>query len=107
MHFRQEKGSEISRDPAVATVDYSKVKFPLLWRKWKPGDSFVPLGMKGAKKISDFLIDEQVPLTEKGRVTVVLSGEDIVWVAGYRIADRYKVTGQTRRVLSMRLEAHK
>jgi hypothetical protein len=40
-------------------------------------------------------------------VTVVLSGEDIVWVAGYRIADRYKVTGQTHTVLSMRLETHK
>lgn len=107
MHFHQEKGTQISRDPAVATVDYSRVKFPLLWRKWKPGDSFVPLGMKGAKKLSDFLIDEQVPLTEKGRVTVVLSGEDIVWVAGYRIADYFKVTGQTHTVLSMRLETHK
>ncbi|MBL7851521.1 MAG: tRNA lysidine(34) synthetase TilS [Cyclobacteriaceae bacterium] len=107
MHFRQLKGSEISKDPGLATVDYSKVRFPLLWRKWKPGDSFVPLGMKGSKKVSDFLIDEQVSLADKGRVTVLLSGEDIVWVAGHRIADRFKVTPQTRTVLAMRLEAHK
>lgn len=107
MHFHQSKDAGISTDPALATIDYSKVKFPLLWRRWKPGDSLIPLGMKGAKKVSDLLIDEQVPLTEKSRVTVVLSGDDIVWVAGYRIADPYKVTRQTHTVLTMRLEAHK
>lgn len=107
MHFRQLNNPEISSDPMIATVDYRTVKFPLLWRQWKPGDSLVPLGMTGSKKVSDLLIDAQVPLSEKGRVTVVLSGDELVWVAGYRIADPFKVTGQTRTVLSMRLEPHK
>lgn len=104
MRFHAEKGHEISTDPAVATLDYSLVRFPLLWRRWKPGDSFVPLGMNHAKKLSDFLIDEQVPMTEKGKVTVVLSGDEVVWVAGYRVDQRYRVTTRTRMVLTMRLE---
>lgn len=107
MHFQAKKGQDVSADPSSATVDFSAVRFPLLWRKWKPGDTFVPFGMKKSKKISDFLIDEQVPLTEKGRVTVIVSGEEIVWVAGQRIDDRYKVTPRTHTILSMRLEPNK
>ncbi|MBL7846181.1 MAG: tRNA lysidine(34) synthetase TilS [Cyclobacteriaceae bacterium] len=107
MHFHLEPGSSISRDPMLATVDYAKVRFPLLWRKWKPGDAFMPLGMKNTKKISDFLVDEQVPLMEKGRVTVVTSGDDIVWVAGYRVDERFKVTPKTTKVLTMLLRAYK
>ncbi len=107
MHFHAIKGKEVSTDPGTATVDFSVVRFPLLWRKWKPGDSFVPLGMKKSKKLSDFLVDEQVPLTEKNRITVVLSGTEIVWVAGRRIDERYKVTPRTHTVLTMRLEPHK
>lgn len=107
MHFRIEPGNQISEAPDRATVDSTKIRFPLVWRRWKAGDRFKPLGMNQTKKISDFLIDEQVPLTEKERITVVLSGEDIVWVAGYRIDERYKVTAKTRSVLSMRLADHK
>lgn len=107
MHFHTTRGQAISTDPSLASVDFSTVKFPLLWRKWKAGDSFMPLGMKKSKKISDFLIDEQVALTDKGRVTVVTSGDEIVWVAGKRIDERFKVTPQTRTVLTMRLESHK
>jgi len=107
MHFHAVPGKEVSVDPSLATVDFSAVRFPLLWRKWKAGDSFMPLGMKKSKKVSDFLIDEQVSLPEKGRVTVVMSGDDIVWVAGKRIDERFKVTPRTRTVLTMRLESHK
>lgn len=107
MHFHAIQGSEISADPYLATVDFSAVKFPLLWRRWKAGDSFVPLGMKKSKKVSDFLVDEQVPLTEKASVTVVMSGNEIVWVAGKRIDERFKVTPQTRTILTMRLSPHK
>lgn len=107
MHFHAGNDKNISNDPAVATIDFSAVRFPLLWRRWKSGDTFRPLGMKKNKKLSDFLIDEQVPLSEKSRVTVVLSGDDIVWVAGYRIDERYKVTPRTHTVLTMRIGLHK
>ena len=102
-----EKGRAISEDPLCATVEIANIRFPLLWRRWKPGDSFVPLGMSKTKKVSDFLIDERVPVTDKNRVTVLVSGQEIVWIAGYRVDDRFKVTPATRQVLRMQLEPYK
>lgn len=106
LSIKEQTGKRISKDVLCATVDESKVRFPLIWRKWKNGDSFVPLGMTKRKKVSDFLIDEQVPLTDKNRVTVLESGGEIVWVAGYRVDDRYKVTDETRSVLVMHLRLY-
>lgn len=55
--------------------------------------------MTGRKKISDYLIDRKVSGPEKERQFVLLSGEDIVWVVGRRIDDRYRLTDQTETVL--------
>lgn len=107
LYVRKERGMTISTDRSVATVDASTIRFPLLWRKWKPGDRFVPFGMTKTKKLSDFLVDEQVPLVEKDRVTVICSGDEVVWVAGYRTDNRYKVHAKTEIVLTLRLESRK
>lgn len=89
----------LSRDSAIAQLDYDKLKFPLQWRPWEPGDSFTPLGMKQNKKLSDFLIDLRMPLPDKQNVTVLASNNNIVWVTSLRISDTFKVTPQTKRVL--------
>lgn len=83
-------GFEKTNDFSVAYLNYEKLKFPITARLWKEGDSFHPLGMKGKKKVSDFLNDLKIPLNLKENVSVILSGEDIVWVVGYRIDERYK-----------------
>jgi tRNA(Ile)-lysidine synthase len=75
------------------------MRFPITVRRWEHGDRFSPLGMNGMKKISDFLIDLKVPLTTKEKVLLLVSGEDVVWVIGYRIDNRYKVTSATRKIL--------
>lgn len=90
---------EIEKNNQRAQLDLSKIKWPLLWRSWKAGDSFVPLGMKHSKKISDFLIDLKIPFPEKERVTVIESAGTVVWVVGYRIHDHFKMTGHTREAL--------
>lgn len=89
----------------VALLDADKLKYPLVVRRWIEGDSFVPFGMDRHKKISDFLIDCKVPLPDKKRQMVVVSGEDIVWVVGRRIDDRYKVDGSTENILQIVREA--
>ncbi|MGB3180084.1 MAG: tRNA lysidine(34) synthetase TilS [Cyclobacteriaceae bacterium] len=86
---------EISGDRQVAMLDKAKLTFPLKIRTWRQGDRFFPLGMKRQKKLSDFMIDEKIPLYLKNRVRVVCSGEDIVWIAGYRIDNRYRITEHT------------
>lgn len=83
-----------------ASVDLEKLEFPLVWRKWKAGDSFYPLGMTQRKKISDLLIDRKVSLGEKDSVTVLESGGEIVWVAGHRIDNRFRLTESTRAVIT-------
>ncbi|MBY0435190.1 MAG: tRNA lysidine(34) synthetase TilS, partial [Cyclobacteriaceae bacterium] len=96
-------GKTISEESNVATLDLAKLKFPLLWRKWRPGDSFVPLGSRHHKKISDLLVDEKVPMTDKAHVTLLLSGREVAWVVGHRVAEPFKVSGSTKAVLCLRL----
>ncbi len=91
----------ISGEPLLGTFDYSRIKFPMVWRKWRNGDAFFPLGLGHHKKVSDFLIDQKVPMTEKSLVTILESGGDVVWVVGYRVDDRFKVTPQTKSVLQV------
>ena len=70
-------------------------------RRWQDGDWFVPFGMSGRKKLSDFLIDKKVSLAEKRRQFVLMSGDDIVWVVGRRLDDRYAITRKTENVLKV------
>lgn len=100
-NLKKTASTTITREPNRACLDLAKLRFPILWRKWKSGDSFVPLGMKQRKKVSDLLIDTKVSLSGKSDVTVVESGGEIVWVAGHRIDDRFKVTPETKRVLEI------
>jgi tRNA(Ile)-lysidine synthase len=82
----------------VALLDADKLKFPLKLRRWQDGDWFIPFGMSGRKKLSDYLIDKKVSLVEKRRQFVLVSGDDVVWVVGRRIDDRYAITRKTEHV---------
>ena len=88
----------------VALLDADLLQWPLKLRRWHEGDAFVPFGMNGRKKVSDFLINEKVSLPEKNRQFVLVSGDDIVWVVGRRIDDRYRVSDRTENILLLRRE---
>lgn len=77
-------------NPKSAILNFDKLKFPLVLRSWKPGDKFTPLGMKGSKKVSDFLTDKKLSIPEKNKILVLETEGEICWVAGMRIDDRYK-----------------
>lgn len=83
--------AELDPDPDVAYLNFGKLRFPLHWRHWRPGDRFCPLGMKGSRKLSDFFKDLHLGTARKEKAWLLCSGEDIVWVAGYRLDDRYKI----------------
>ena len=68
-----------------------KIKFPLKLRKWRVGDYFYPFGMNGKKKkLSKFFKDEKISLLEKEKTWILTNGEEIIWVLGYRMDERYK-----------------
>ena len=69
----------------------------------KDGDRFFPLGMKGAKKIQDFFVDQKVPLESRDLVPIVEASGRIVWVAGYRIDERAKVDAKTKKAVKLTL----
>lgn len=86
----------------VAFLDCDRLEFPLKVRLWGPGDRFQPLGMKHKKKLSDFMIDAKIPLNLKKHVMVLVSGNELVWVIGHRIDERYKITSETKNVFMVR-----
>lgn len=90
---------ELDRNPIHAQLDATRLAFPLEIRTWQEGDRFVPLGMDSSKKVSDFLIDIKMPLAKKQSVKVLVSGGEIAWLVGLRIADWAKCTPATQRIL--------
>lgn len=97
---------EISTSSIVAYLDADKIKFPITWRYWQPGDSFYPLGMENRKKLSDFLIDRKIPLADKNGISVLESEGEIIWVVGHRIDNRYKITPQTGSVVAFTVQPY-
>ena len=94
---KMERGDEyvLSKDRNRAHIDYNKLVFPLVLRKWHDGDFFYPLGMRGKKKLSDFFVDLKLSRIEKERCWILESGGDVVWVVGLRLDNRFCVTNDT------------
>ncbi len=104
LHF-EECGvpKNIPTDQNIGCFDLDKVAFPLTVRKWEQGDRFCPLGMSQQKKVSDFLIDNKIPLNLKDNVKVLVSNGQIIWVIGHRIDDRVKISKSTIQTLQASL----
>ena len=98
-----DKNYKISKQNNIADFDIDVLTFPLKLRKWEKGDFFMPLGMNRAKKLSDFFIDEKVPLNEKENIWILESKGEIVWVTTKRIDDRFKVTKNTKQILRIKI----
>ena len=83
----------------MACLDAERITFPLTIRKWKPGDYFIPLGMKQKKKLSDYFIDNKYSILEKESKMILECRGDIVWIVGERIDNRFKITRNTKKAL--------
>ena len=97
-------GTPIEKNPSVALLDAGRLADKLTIRLWRQGDSFVPFGMKGQKLLSDFMTDCKMSRFDKESQLVVCSGEDIVWVVGRRIDNRYRIDGHTSQIVRLSLK---
>jgi tRNA(Ile)-lysidine synthase len=100
LNITRKESPAITSSPKEATLDAAQLKFPLRWRKWRAGDAFYPLGADHRKKLSDFLIDLKVAIPDKENVTVLESDGEIIWVVGYRIDHRFRITDKTRHAIT-------
>lgn len=91
----------IPRDPNKAAIDYDKIQFPLMLRKWQQGDYFKPFGFAHYKKLKDFFVDRKYSILDKERTWILASGEKIIWIVGDRLDDRFRVDNHTRRILEI------
>jgi len=80
-------------------LDHRLLSFPLRLRSWTSGDFFYPFGMRGRKKLSDFFIEQKIPRQMKHKIGILENGNgDILWVAGHRSDDRYKISAASEKI---------
>lgn len=91
-------------DKNTISIDFDNIKFPLILRKWQKGDFFFPIGLNGKKKVSKFFKDEKCSLLDKENTWLLYSKNEIVWVVGKRMDDRFKVTKSTSKILKISLK---
>jgi len=92
---------DCKESPHLSLMDYESLQFPLKIRNFRPGDRFHPLGVKGTQKLKEFFIDHKVPRFERLKIPLLISGEMIAWIVGYRIDERVKVTEKTKKILKV------
>ncbi|MFC2127675.1 tRNA lysidine(34) synthetase TilS [Bacteroidota bacterium] len=89
------------QNPQIVFIDKSLLKFPLILRKWENGDYFHPIGMQGKKKLSKYFKDEKLSLLEKENTWLLCNNDEIIWVIGQRLDNRYKTTSKTKHILKI------
>jgi tRNA(Ile)-lysidine synthase len=89
------------KDDFTAYLDLAKTGDKLTVRPRRRGDRFQPLGLPQAKKVGEFMIDAKIPQAWRGKIPIVCSPEQIVWVVGWRIDERVKVNEDTKKVLRL------
>jgi len=96
---------KLGEDNYTAYFDFDKSGKTLSVRARKTGNRFQPMGLPGFKKVGQFMIDEKIPRTWRPHIPVVCSEQQIMWIVGWRIDDRVKVTENTSHVLRLHFEA--
>jgi tRNA(Ile)-lysidine synthase len=91
----------------VGLIDAKKITYPLIFRHWKQGDYFYPIGMNNKKKkLSDYFTQLKLNTFQKEKTWLLCSGDYIVWVVGMRLDERFKVTEQSKQVLKLTIKTH-
>lgn len=89
----------IRKDKCIAYFDYDKLSFPLILRRWREGDWFIPFGMKGRKKLSDYFSDHKFSRIDKEQTWLLCSGQNVLWIVGERSDNRFRIDNTTKSVL--------
>ncbi|MDR2511814.1 MAG: tRNA lysidine(34) synthetase TilS [Bacteroidales bacterium] len=103
--FLTQKNIDLHQPPTIALLDNDKIKHPLSIRKTQIGDKFIPFGMQQWKRLSRFFIDEKMSKFDKEQQNLLCCGDDIIWIIGKRIDNRYSVSPETSNILKVELKS--
>ncbi len=95
---------EIPKSKKTACFDATLLPQPLALRHWREGDRFVPFGMKGQQKLSDYFNNRKFSVLQKESALLLTAGEEIVWIVGERQSDKYKITPDTTRIVKFSIK---
>ena len=98
---------KFSVNPKIEYIDSDKVTGKLKIRNFKNGDRFCPLNLKGEKKVSDFFTDSKVPLHLRNEIPMLVCASGIVWIIGYRLDDRFKISKNSTKILKLQVNEGK
>lgn len=93
--------ADFNNNLSVEYIDAGLIGKNLVLRNWKEGDWFFPLGLDGKKKVSDFFIDQKIPIFKKHLIPILETEGKIVWICGLKIDDRFKITENTKEILEI------
>jgi tRNA(Ile)-lysidine synthase len=99
----QQSPPEIINNKNIAYFDFDKLKFPLQLRRWQNGDRFVPFGMNGSQKLSDYFNNRKLNQQEKRNAWILCSENKIIWIVGYRSDNRFKIEKNTKKFYILKL----
>ena len=88
----------LTRDRCCAYFDADKLPSGLKLRHWRMGDRFIPFGMKGTQKLSDYFTTHKFSLLQKEQIWLLVANDEILWLVGERQSNKYKITEATKRV---------
>lgn len=80
-------------------IDADKIEHDIVVRSREQGDTFSPIGLKGSKKLKDYFIDKKIPREKRDQVLLLADGDEIVWILGSVISEKYKITSNTQNVI--------
>lgn len=92
------------KSPLIKYFNYDRINKDIKLRYRKNGDKFIPMGMKGSKKIKDLFMDLKIPKEKRDAIPLIIFDEDISWIVGYRISDKFKINKDTKKILKIKIE---
>jgi tRNA(Ile)-lysidine synthase len=96
-----DNGPDLGYNALVQFFDYDRLRMGINIRNRRDGDVFKPFRSNGTKKLKEFFIDRKIPREQRDAIPLVCAGSEVVWVVGYKISDKFKVTENTKSVLKM------
>lgn len=95
---------DLCKNDYIKYFDMDKINGNIIFRYRKTGDKFNPLGMTKYKKLKDLFIDLKIPKEERNSIPLICFGEEIAWVVGYKLSNKFKIDKNTKKILKIQIE---